>query len=97
SLIEIGNIKFLIGRMQVIAVEAEAHQYCFDSKFFFKQSNNRYASASACRDWLFPKSFLNRFFGCFKGGAVGWSNYRFAPMLWCYFNLNIRRCNFLKM
>jgi hypothetical protein len=37
AFVEIENVIFFIGRMQIIAIQPKAHEDDFDAQFFFKE------------------------------------------------------------
>ena len=55
----------LIGRVNGVRIQPEAHQYCFGFQFLFKQRNNGNTSTTTGWDWIDSKGLLHRQSGGF--------------------------------
>src|SRR3954469_22418337 len=58
--IEVDDIKLLVRRMQVIAVQSKSHKYNFQAQFFFKKGADGNTAASSYRYRFFPESGFYR-------------------------------------
>src|SRR5690606_5698853 len=87
----------LVGRVDGVAVQTEAHQNSFTFQFLFKKRYNRDTSATSLWNRGFPKSFLISFLRGFVPQTVNWRNVSLSAVMWCYFYANAFRSNAFKM
>src|SRR5579863_5251672 len=67
--VEIFEVEFFVWRVQVVAVETEAHEDDLYPQLFFEQRADRDAAAAADGD----RGFVERRFDGFGGGLVGFA------------------------
>src|SRR5690554_6138929 len=93
----ISDVEFLVWRMQVVAIEAKAHQHGFNTELSLEKSYNRNASAAACWNRRFPERLLNRLRCCLVGGAIGRCHHRLTTVVRVNRHLHVSRRNRLEM
>lgn len=61
TLVEIHDIEFLIGRVQVVAIQSKTHEHDLDTQLFFQYGTNWNTAPATNRYRLFAKGGLDGF------------------------------------